>query len=119
MEDLGIEFTAETAVLWGTGQSQIFWSPYYQHYVLVHLRIGKRVTLDGVDNGSPLLTSGQAEAQSSSGLPQLRRGRGQPMSQSTRQHPLAMALCTLALLVLWIILVKPWSFHIQITTTMR
>lgn len=34
-------FTPETAVLWGTGQGQVFWSPYYKLYILVHLRNGK------------------------------------------------------------------------------
>lgn len=35
------QFTPETAVLWGTGQGQVFWSPYYERYVLVHLGTGK------------------------------------------------------------------------------
>ena len=34
-------FTPETAVLWGTGQGQVFWSPYYKCYVLVHLALGR------------------------------------------------------------------------------
>lgn len=46
------EFTTETAALWGTGQGQVFWSSYYERYVLVHLGIG-RVKLQ--HHGSPPL----------------------------------------------------------------
>lgn len=38
------KFTPETAVLWGTGQGQVFWSPYYKCYVLVHLALGRSPT---------------------------------------------------------------------------
>ena len=34
-------FNTETAVMWGAGQGQVVYSPYYQCYIYVHLGFGK------------------------------------------------------------------------------
>lgn len=35
------EFTSETAVMWGVGQGQVYYSPYYETYMYVHFASGQ------------------------------------------------------------------------------
>jgi hypothetical protein len=39
--DVLTTFGSETAVLWGSGQGQVLWSPFYQTYMMVTVGIGK------------------------------------------------------------------------------
>jgi hypothetical protein len=39
--DVLTQFGAETAVLWGSGQGQVVWSPYYQTYMFVTVGLGR------------------------------------------------------------------------------